>query len=169
VSGKLIAVRRARMVALLASAAGAALIIGVIGMTALPSSASALPGKAIPAAAAHRLRTDVIRIARFNGDAHPVSIRAVATTEAKALVTATPGDTVPGSASQPAYLVVMKGHFKLTHASVPPGARIPTGRYLSLTINPSTMQVMDLGLRNAPPPHASLRTYGPVSDLTTQR
>ena len=94
-----------------------------------------------------------------------MSISAVATTRARALRTVAPGDTVAGDAGQRAYLVVMKGKFKLTYASVPPGAALPTGRYLAVTINPSTFQVMDLGLRNEPPPVA-LRNYGPVSNLT---
>jgi hypothetical protein len=104
-------------------------------------------------------------MARRSGDAHPVSISAVATTRAKALRLATPGDTVAGSADQLAYLVVMKGNFTLKYAPVPPGARLPTGRYLTITINPSTFQVMDLALRNGPP-HGALRSLGPVANLT---
>jgi hypothetical protein len=42
---------------------------------------------------------------------------------------------------------------------------LPTGRYLAVTVNPSTFQVMDLGLGKHAPP-VPLRSYGPVSDLT---
>ena len=45
------------------------------------------------------------------------------------------------------------------------GARPPTGRYLAVTVNPSTFQVMDLGISNQAPPVA-LKSYGPVLNLT---
>jgi hypothetical protein len=155
-----------RKIALCASATGIAVAIGG-GMTALPSSASATVGSAIPASAIPALRTAMLDLAQRSGDAHPISIRAVSTTQAKALVVATPGDTVPGSAHRPAYLVVMTGKFKL-NVSVPPHASLPTGRYLSVTVNPSTFKIMDLGLSK----HASsvpLRKYGPVSTLNGHR
>lgn len=69
---------------------------------------------------------------------------------------------------QPAYLVVITGKFKLDDAPVPPGARLPTGRYLAVTVNPATFQVMDLGLGNHKPP-VPLRSYGPVSNLMKQK
>jgi hypothetical protein len=162
---KLREVMRRRRVAISASLAGAALVAGVVAATALPSSASSTAGAPIPAAAVAELRAVVLRTAKLSGDAHPISITAVSTTRAKALLDATPGDIVPGSADQSAYLVVMKGEFKLMFASVPPGARLPTGRYLKLTVNPSTFKVMDLGLSKQAPPIA-MRKYGPVSDLT---
>jgi hypothetical protein len=110
----------------------------------------------------------MLRLARHSGDANPASIWAVSTTRAKALRAATPGDMVPGSASQPAYLVVITGKFKLVDAPVPPGARLPTGRYLAVTVNPATFQVMDLGLSNHNP-SVPLRSYGPVSNLMKQK
>jgi hypothetical protein len=122
-------------------------------------------GLPIRAAAATRLRASMLRMARLSGDAHPAWIMAVDTTRAWGLQDATPGDYVPGSASEPAYLVVLKGKFKLTLASVPPGAPLPTGDYLAVTVNPSTLQILDLGLSNQAPPVA-LRRYGPVSNLT---
>lgn len=63
------------------------------------------------------------------------------------------------------YLVILTGSFKYAEASVPPGARLPTGHYLVVTINPSTFQVMDLSIGNHRPP-IPLGKYGPVSDLT---
>lgn len=149
--------------------AAAGIAVGAVAaLTTLPSSASAGPGGAIPASAIPALRTNMFLLARRNGDTHPASIRAVFTTQDKALRAATPGDLIPGSADRPVYLVVMTGNFTDTLASVPPGARIPTGRYLAVTINPVTFQVMDLGLGNHKPP-VPLRGYGPVSDLLTQK
>jgi hypothetical protein len=153
------ALRPRRMVVYVAAAG---IAVAVSALITLPSANAASPG--IPASVTPALRTAMLQLARHSGDANPASIRAVATTRAKALRAATPGDMVPGSARQPAYLVVITGKFKLDDAPVPPGARIPTGRYLAVTINPSTFRVMDLGLsnRNLPVP---LRSYGPVSNL----
>jgi hypothetical protein len=109
----------------------------------------------------------MFQLARWTGDARPTSIRAVFTTQAKALRTATPGDLIPHSSRRPVYLVVMTGKFTDTHAPVPPGAHPPTGRYLAVTINPATFAVMDLGLGNHKPP-VPLRSYGPVSNLIKQ-
>jgi hypothetical protein len=156
-----------RRTALFASVAGIA-VAAVTVLAILPAGATAGPGSAIPAAAIPALRADMFRLARFNGDAHPASIRAVFTTQAKALRTATPGDLIPGSAGRLVYLVVMTGNFTDTHAPVPPGARNPAGRYLAVTINPATFWVMDLGIGNHRPP-VPLRSYGPVSDLARQQ
>jgi hypothetical protein len=158
---------RPRRTALYASVASIA-VAAVTALAALPSGASATPGSAIPASAIAGLRTNMFQLARYMGDAHPASIRAVFTTQAKALETATPGDTIPGSAGRPVYLVVMTGNFTDTHALVPPGAHFPTGRYLAVTINPATFEVMDLSVGNHRPP-VPLRSYGPVSDLTKQQ
>jgi hypothetical protein len=146
--------------------AAAGIAVAVSALMTLPSASAATSG--IPASAAPALRTAVLRLARRSGDANPASIRAVSTTRAKALRDATPGDTVPGSVSQPAYLVVITGKFKLEDAPVPQGARIPTGRYLAVTVSPATLQVMDLGLSNHTPP-VPLRSYGSVSNLMKQK
>jgi hypothetical protein len=163
-NGKLRRALRRRRTAACAAAAGVA-VAAVSALTTLPSASAASSG--IPASAAQRLSAMALRLARHSGDANPASIRAVATTRARALRAATPGDTVPGSARQPAYLVVMTGKFKVD-APVPPGARLPAGRYLAVTVNPSTFRVMDLGLGNRKPP-VPLRSYGLVSNLMKQK
>lgn len=162
-NGKLRRALRQPRTAVYASAAGI-VVAAVSALTALPSGASATAGSVIPASAIPALSTHMLRLAQHSGDAHPASIRAVVTTRSKALRAATPGDTIPGSARQPAYLVLMTGKFKVS-APVPRGARLPTGRYLAVTVNPATFQVMDLGLSNHAPP-IPLRSYGPVSKLT---
>lgn len=164
--GKLRRELRRRRTAVYA-AAGIA-VAAVSALTALPSSASAGPGGAIPVSAIPALRADMFMLARYDGDAHPASIRAVFTTQDKALRTATPGDLVPGSAGRPVYLVVMTGNFKDTHFPVPRGVRLPTGRYLAATVNPATFRIMDLGIGNSKPP-VPLRSYGPVSNLLTRK
>jgi len=150
-----------------AAAIGAALTTGMIGLSAVPSSAHTT-GTPIPAAAAARLRILMSRTARFDGDAHPSSISAVATTFGAAMLTLAPGDSVPGMTRQPAYLVVMKGNFTLKDASVPPGARQPSGRYLAIAIDPSTLRPIAVNLRNQPAT-VTLRSYGPVANLLQRR
>jgi hypothetical protein len=155
--------RRTVRYAVAASAAMAAALSGIL-LSAGSSGASAAPRPAIPAAAVPALRAGMLDLARYTGDAHPASVNAVITSRARALQAATPGETVPGSTRQTVYLVVLIGHFTDTHAAVPPGAKIPVGRYLTVTINRATGQLMDLSLSNHRPP-VSLSSYGPVSAL----
>lgn len=151
-----------RRTAVYVAAAGMAVAVAVSTLTALSFASAATPG--IPASAIPALSTAMLRLARQSGDGNPTSIRAVSTTREEALRDATPGDMVPGSAGQPAYLVVIIGKFKLDNAPVPRGAHPPTGRYLAVTVNPATFRIMDLGLSNHKPT-MPLRTYGQVSNL----
>ncbi len=77
---------------------------------------------------------------------------------------ATPGDLVPNGEKTVVYLVTVKGHFAATAASVPAGADVPTGTYLSLVINAKTFARLDFGLGTQPPPVAPA-SFGPVSYL----
>jgi hypothetical protein len=158
---------RKRVVYVLAGCLAAAVLSAAL--TALPSTAGVTAGSPIPASAIQRLSSAAWRLARFGGDARPVSISAVAVTYDRALQDATPGDYVPSSMRSPSrlvYLVVLVGKFKLD-ASAPPGAALPTGRYLAVTVDPATLLIMDLGLSNHAPP-VPLWRYGPVSDLMKQ-
>ena len=106
----------------------------------------------------------MLRLARSSGDARPESIRAVRTTQARGLRVATPGDTIPGSSHRCVYLVVLKGNFTVD-ASVPSGARLPTGKYLAVTVGCADFQGMDLGIGSNQGPPMSLRRLGPVTSL----
>ena len=128
------------------------------------SAASSKAGAGISPAVASRLTADLLGVAKASGDAHPGSIEAVATTRDKALRIATPGDTVPGSAGQSVYLAVIQGNFTLYDAPRPPKAHAPSGHYLAITLNPTTLKVLDLGLTNQAPP-GSLGALGIVSNL----
>jgi hypothetical protein len=158
---------RRRRAVVCASGAGIATAALSVTLTAVPSTAGVTAGSPIPASALPQLSVAAARLARFGGDARPASIMAVITTRAIGLQEATPGDTVPGSANQLVYLVVMVGRFTLD-GSVPRGAHLPTGRYLAVTVDPTTFQIMDLGLCEHAPPVA-LGRYGPVSNLTNRR
>ena len=88
---------------------------------------------------------------------------AVVTTHAKALTSATPGDTTPG-AKAIVYLVTIKGHFVCHLCSVPAGGHAPTGTYLSLVIDAKTFAGTDSGIGPKPPPVPPAR-FGPVTYL----
>ena len=67
----------------------------------------------------------------------------------------TPGDYLPGSAHVKVFLITMHGHFTARNATGPPGAKAPTGRYLSLVIDAKTFQGLDFGISPSPPPVSS--------------
>jgi hypothetical protein len=122
-------------------------------------------GWRVPAPAVARLTVLADRVAQANGDASPEWMTAVLTTHAKALTSATPGDTVSGAGEARVYLVTMRGHFIAYESSPPSGAALPTGRYLSVVVDATTFRVLDLGLSPAPPP-VSPANLGPVTYLT---
>jgi hypothetical protein len=124
------------------------------------------PGLAVTSAVAARLSLIAASFARQNGDARPAWINAVTTTHGKALESATPGDTEPAGNGTTVYLITMKGRFTGSDASVPAGARLPTGTYLSIVINARTFMITDWGLS----PHAPAvapASLGPVRYLKT--
>lgn len=121
------------------------------------------PGHPVPTSAVHRLTAMADRAVTFNGG-HPVAwATAVVTTHAKALTSATPGDTTPG-AKTIVYLVTIKGHFVCDLCTGPPGSHAPTGAYLSLVINARTFEGTDFGISPKPPPVPASR-FGPVTYL----
>jgi hypothetical protein len=157
---------RRRRTVLYASAASAAVAasLSAVLLSAGSSGATVTQGSPIAAAVIPALRANMLQLARFNGDAHPVSVSAVLTTRARALRLVAPANTVPGSARQRVYLVVLTGNFTDTRAPVPPGAKDPSGRYLAVTVNPATWQVMDLSIGNHRPA-VPLSSLGAVSAL----
>ena len=128
------------------------------------AQAPAVARARVPASVLGRLTAMAHRAATINGDPAPAWITAVLTTRAKALTSATPGDHVPGSAHVKVYLITMRGHFTAGEASVPPGAKAPAGRYLSLVIDAKTFQGLDFGIGPKPPP-VSPASLGPVTYL----
>jgi hypothetical protein len=125
---------------------------------------SAADGRAVPASAVPRLTVMAERAAKINGDASPVWVTAVLTTHARALTSATPGDFVPGADGVPVYLVTMYGNFTAYAASIPPGAKAPTGRYVSIVVDARTFEGTDFGISESPPPVAPA-SLGPVTYL----
>ena len=121
-------------------------------------------GPPVPASAIPRLTAMAEHIAKGNGDATPTQVTAVLTTHAKALTSATPGDTVPGSEHVRVYLITMQGHFVANDVSVPAGAAAPRGRYLSVVVDAKTFTGLDFGIGPSPPP-VSPASLGPVTYL----
>jgi len=132
-------------------------------VTASHRAAIAEHGQPVPVSAVHRLTAIAERAVTLNGG-HPVAwATAVVTTHARALTSATPGDTTPGGKAI-VYLVTIKGHFVCGPCSVPPGGHAPTGTYLSLVIDARSFEGTDSGIGPKPPP-VSADHFGPVTDL----
>lgn len=71
------------------------------------------------------LRAIAERLLRMDAHGTPAWASVVTTTRQKALTSATPGDTIPGSGKTIVCLLTMKGRFTDYFASVPPGASLP--------------------------------------------
>lgn len=147
------------------AAVGLGIYAGFAGQPAQAGNAS-VPGLAVSASAATRLDGIARSFAKANADAHPAWINAVITTHGRALASATPGDSESAGARSVVYLITMHGRFTGRMASVPPGAKLPTGSYLSIVINARTFMLMDWGLSPGAPP-VSPASLGPVRGLKT--
>jgi len=146
------------------AAAALACAVAVLAGPAVAGCAGQARAAHVPASAVARLTAVARRAATVNGDHAPAWATAVATTRAKALTSATPGDTVPGAAGTRVFLVTMLGRFTAYDSSPPSGAALPTGRYLSLVVDARTFEVLDSGLSAKPPPVAPA-SLGPVTYL----
>jgi len=89
-----------------------------------------------------------LKAAADNGDAKPTTATLVPTTRGIA-------EEIDAGASvnsdQPVYFVVLHGHFTANGASIPEGASAPTGSVLTLTIDPNTNEITDLGIEDSTP------------------
>ena len=138
--------------------------LGLVGCATDPPvgrPSTPMPGQPVPASAVHRLMAIVERAVKVNDGHGVVWASAVVTTRAKALTSATPGDFVPNDEKTVVYLVTVKGHFVARAASVPPGAHLPTGTYMSMVINAKTFTGLEFGLgpnrRRSPRPASGQR------------
>jgi len=124
------------------------------------------PGAASPAAVARQLRTLALHSVAICDGTRPAWIRAVRTTFSKAMTAVGGGNDLAGKATDPVYLVLMRGDFALySGGPVPRCAQAPTGHYFSAVVDAATFVTLEAGLGNRPPP-APLRTLGPVLHLT---
>jgi hypothetical protein len=141
----------------------AALLAAVV-IVAGCGAADASAGRSVPKSAVSRLIKIAKRAARINGDRHPLWATAVLTTHEKALLSATPGDTVSNRRHVPVYLVTIKGRFVCNLCSVPSGGKAPRGTYISIVVDAKTFNGMDDGISPKRPPVAPA-SLGPVTDL----
>jgi len=121
-------------------------------------------GQPVPPAAVARLDAIAAAFVKEDGGRPPTWATAVMTTHARALESATPGDFEPQFAKVVVYLITMEGDFIGYEASVPAGAALPTGRYLSIVVNARTYSVMDWGL-SPTAPAVSPASLGPIRHL----
>jgi hypothetical protein len=136
------------------AAAALACIVAVLAALAVTGCAGPARAAQVPATAVSQLTAAARRAATANGDPAPKWATAVVTTRAKALTSATPGDSIPGAAGTQVFLVTILGRFTAYDSSPPSGGALPTGRYLSLVVDARTFQVLDTGLSAKPPPVA---------------
>jgi hypothetical protein len=129
--------------------------------------AAPLPSRAAsPAAVARRLRTMALHEVAICDGTRPARILAVRTNFSKAMAVVGGGDDIADNATDPVYLVLMKGDFTLHHGGpVPSCAHAPTGHYFSAVFDAATFVTLEAGLGNRPPP-VPLHTLGPVLNLT---
>jgi hypothetical protein len=128
------------------------------------SSDHVAAGPSLPAQTARRLTSAAMKIARIDGDPRPDSVQVVQTTRGQALTVATPGDFLSRGNRRPVYLVVMHGKFRARDLPAPPGARAPTGSYLSVTLDRHTLRLLDFGLSRHRPA-VPLHHFGRVTTL----
>lgn len=146
-------------------AAGVAIAVtvplAVVHTAPAPASAQqTLPG------VVQRLTAIARRADQANGGTPVLWTSVVRTTRSKAMTSATPGDFVPAGGSVAVYLITMRGRsaFTANDAPGPPGAKAPTGRYLSMVVNATTFALTDFGLSPDPPP-VNPASLGPVTYL----
>lgn len=115
-----------------------------------------------PSLSEQRILALAERAASNSGDPRPTLIQHAAGTRFSA-VRISSGDLV--FEWDWSYLIAIRGHFTATGASIPPGAKPPTGSVITLVVDARTGLVTDFGISNRYPPLAKL---GPVTtDLRT--
>jgi hypothetical protein len=139
-------------------------LIAAVMIVAGCGAATASAGRPVPKSAVSRLVKIAKRAARVNGDRHPLWATAVLTTHEKALLSATPGDTVSNRRHALVYLVTIRGHFVCNLCSVPSGGKAPRGRYISIVLDAKSFRGMDDGISPKPPP-VDPASLGPVTYL----
>ncbi len=114
------------------------------------------PGPPSPALLAS-IKTLAFHIAAISGEPSPTNAVIVPSTRIAANEVANGAELTDDS---PVYVVSMQGHF--TALDAPYGQKPPTGTVLTLTINPTTMEVLDVTISQTVP---DLGKLGPVQSL----
>jgi uncharacterized Zn-binding protein involved in type VI secretion len=143
------------------SAAGLAAIL-VFSLSSFSGGGSTLASGGMPAATQVHLTQIAGQLAQSNGDQHPRWVYVATMSYDRAMDFAGGGDQAPVPGNPPVYLIVMKGDFTATGASVPSGASAPSGTYLSAIYDARNFRGYEVGVTNTEPP-----PVGPVTYLQT--
>jgi hypothetical protein len=140
---------------------------GAAGQTPVRIATGASPGTSLsnaptpPAAVTVTTLTVLAQEMASGADDPNVTVGDAVLTTQQAAVTATSGELV--NTNQPAYLVQLQGHFIALNASVPSGAKLPTGTYLIFIVDASSGSVIDWGVSSR---KANLFALGSVIALS---
>jgi hypothetical protein len=130
------------------------------------SSASHKPESQRTPKQAHTLASDARLARRLSlgmGDRTPGEISTVKTTREKALRVISPEEEVIGGAPSDTPVQLFALHGKFTDPrSAPPGAASPTGRWLTVSVDLATGQILDLSLTDERP---NLSTLGSIKHI----
>lgn len=137
----------------------AALVAALSAVGVAISSSSQTDGPVPDPLAVTELRTAVTEVASANGEKAPADGRVVLTTR-KAATAAIGGGDLPYE--DPVYAVVVEGTFTGSH--YPPGAKPPTGKYLTVTFDTTTLEARDLMLTQTAPSIDQLGTVVPLGN-----
>jgi hypothetical protein len=144
------------------SAAGLAAIL-VFSFSGFSAGGSTLASGDMSAATREQLTGIAGQLARSNGDQHPQWIYVATMSYDRAMDFAGGGDQAPVPGDPPVYLIVMKGDFTATTASVPSGASAPSGTYLSAIYDARNFRGYEFGVTNTEPlPPGPAVTYLPT-------
>ena len=105
--------------------------------------------------------TMLARTMAASADDSSVNVGYAVLTTRQAAVTAASGDLV--NSNESSYLVQLQGHFTALDASVPSGAKLPTGTFLTFIVDTSSGAVTEWGVSNR---QADLAALGSVITLT---
>jgi hypothetical protein len=138
-----------------ASATGLVAAGGVLGSSLATAGAGGPNGR--PQLPEYRIVQTAERAAAQAGDPRPTLIQHSAGSRQEANLVSS-GDGVPGG--RWSYLIAERGNFVLKNASVPSGARAPSGSVLTMIVDAATGRVTDGGVSDRYP---RLATLGPVT------
>jgi hypothetical protein len=108
-------------------------------------------------------RAFALRVGSQMGDPRSIGVSTVSSTRERALSVISPGEAVGGvSGIVAVHVIAMHGQFTDDAASPPSGQGAPKGTWLTVSLDASTGEVLDLSLTNHRPP---LRRLGKVHEL----
>jgi hypothetical protein len=139
---------------------GLAAIIGMAMLAALSLRSADRPVLA-RADTTGLLKQMALQRATQMGDAAPTAVSYVASTRLAA-VKAVSGAILTAETDRPVYVIEEDGDFVDSMAFQPPGTPAPTGTHLTLVVDATTLEVLDMGLTTTAPPLSKLGAVSPL-------